>query len=590
MSSIADFQPLEGLAVPGVAELKTSGLTLLVGPNSSGKSQLLKDLYNRLIGEPRRLVVASDIVVAKPGSLEPFMKALEDDGYFSTITDDAGTTQLMPRTTYLGSGQAVSPIQPAQAQGWYSTFKYVRDPEARQRNEFLNYFGRYLVTGLFLDRRLSALGQVGVIDYLTQAPQHDLHALFLNDDAKAKLLDELVASFGKAVWPDSSRGNIVCMKVSDEGVLPSDQDRLSIWRMAEYRSIEDEGDGLKSYVATCVALLLGQRPVCLIDEPEMCLHPPQAYNLGRFIGRYAAQSTNSTIVATHSSHLLRGVIQTAPSVQIVRLTRRATSFVGHLVSADTLKTALSKPTLRAESVLDGIFAQAVVIIEADSDRLVYQAVWETLNTELRLDIHFSPVGGTGGIADTCRLYRTLKIPVAVVADLDLIADKDRLRRVVEAVSGKEDSPLMTQASEILEEIRKLPPTLTPEELCAALKQALASSMVWEDGDDSHLRRELSRLASQLDRMRRLKTGGIGAFPATVSAALTRLVADLKTVGIFVVPVGELEQWLAGQISESKTNKWAWASAAAQHIQDSGSRGGDIWDFMRNVGSYLASNR
>lgn len=44
--------------------------------------------------------------------------------------------------------------------------------------------------------------------------------------------------------------------------------------MREYRLIEDEGDGFKSYVAICLTLLLGRRPVVLIDEPEMCLHPP----------------------------------------------------------------------------------------------------------------------------------------------------------------------------------------------------------------------------------------------------------------------------------------------------------------------------
>jgi hypothetical protein len=50
-----------------------------------------------------------------------------------------------------------------------------------------------------------------------------------------------------------------------------------------------EGDGYKSYVGACIPLLVGRRPVCLIDEPEMFLHPPHAYRLGRFIGRYGYQ-------------------------------------------------------------------------------------------------------------------------------------------------------------------------------------------------------------------------------------------------------------------------------------------------------------
>src|SRR5262249_27707302 len=150
-----------------------------------------------------------------------------------------------------------------------------------------------------------------------------------------------------------------------------------------------------SYVATCVALLLGRRPVCLLDEPEMCLHPPQAYNLGRFIGRFGTGAETATFVATHSSHLLRGIIQTATAVQIVRLTRRVRRFSAHLVPAKTLADAVSRPTVRAEAVLDGIFAQAVIVLEADTDRVVYQAAWETLLESFRTDVHFSTVGGTG---------------------------------------------------------------------------------------------------------------------------------------------------------------------------------------------------
>jgi hypothetical protein len=403
MDRLSDFKPLEQVVLPGLGNLRCSGLTLIVGPNSSGKSQFLQDLFLRLCGEPRSLVVATDIRVSKP-EYEPFMRCLESEGYFTTLTDDSGSSQWMPLTTYLGMGQAINPIQPHQAQAWHQSYVPVAEPNVRRRSDFLNYFGRLLVTALFLERRLTSLNQVGVIDFQNQPPQHDLHALYLNDEARRQLFNEILDSFGKAVWPDTSRGNILCLRVSDEGMLPTAEERLSPRKMSSYRTIETEGDGMKSYVATCVALLLGRRPICLIDEPEMCLHPPQAYNLGRFIGRYGSSPDTATFVATHSSQILRGVIQRAPNVQIVRLTRQGRKFSAHLVPAGILADAVAKPTVRAESVLDGIFAQSVVVLEADGDRLVYQTAWETLAEELRLDVHFAAVGGTGGIADTCNLY------------------------------------------------------------------------------------------------------------------------------------------------------------------------------------------
>ena len=372
MQKLSEFKPLKRLALPDLGELDCSGLVLVVGPNSSGKSQLLHDVYRRLCGEPRKLVVAEDVLIEKP-PLEPFLKCLENEGYFLTLEDESGNKKLRPRTMFLGSGQAVGEIPSQQAQTWHGAFSPDDPNSLRRQSEYLNYFGRLLVTGLFLDRRLTSLQPTGIIDFDATPPQHDLHALYLNDSARAALLDEALSSFGRAVWPDMSRGNQMCLKVSDEGSLPSAQDRLSHAKMALFSSIETEGDGMKSYLATCIALLLGNRPVCVVDEPEMCLHPPQAYNLGRFIGKYGAKPECVTLVATHSSHLLRGVIQTASKVQIVRLTRRDRKFSAHLVPATELTEALSRPTLRAEAVLDGIFAQAVVVVEADGDRLVYQA-------------------------------------------------------------------------------------------------------------------------------------------------------------------------------------------------------------------------
>jgi predicted ATP-dependent endonuclease of OLD family len=265
---------------------------------------------------------------------------------------------------------------------------------------------------------------------------------------------------------------------------------LSVSKMKEYRTIEAEGDGLKSYVSTCIALLLGRLPVCLIDEPEMCLHPPQAYNLGRFIGRHGSSSDNATFVATHSSQILRGIVQSTKKLRIVRITRIQNTFSAHLVPADVISEALAKPTLRAESILDGIFSESVVIVEADGDRLVYNTVLETLSSELRLDVHLAAIGGTGGIADTCRLYRRLRIPVAVIADLDVLADPDRLGRILEVMAaGNETTQIIDQAKNLIDEIRKLPPTIKEEAFKDRLAAITQMETSWREGHDFGVRRE-----------------------------------------------------------------------------------------------------
>ncbi len=588
MLKLTDFKPIAQLVLPDLGKIECSGLILVVGPNSSGKSQLLQDIYRRTSGEPRKLVVAEDITLARPPIAE-LVDSLVEAGFLSSYLDDNGTRQLQPMTTYAGTGEAVAPINFNQAASWYSSMP--PSGAHKTRIDFLYYFGRLLTTALFLEKRLTAGNQVGLIDFEAQPPQTDLHALYVDDKARGELLAEIVASFGKAVWPDISRGNSLSLKVSDQGVLPSPSDRLSHKQMARFRSIETEGDGLKSYVATCIALLLGRRPVCIIDEPEMCLHPPQAYNLGRFIGRFGASTETVTFVATHSSSILRGVIQTTERVQIVRLTRKGSRFHAHRVSPEELQKALDRPTLRAVEVLDGIFSQAVALVEADTDRQVYEAVWETVAGEFGFDLHLTAVGGTGGLADSCALYKTLSIPTVVIADLDFLSDVRRVRKVVDSIASDSaiTDTIVAETTVILGLLRKLTPNATAEEVRSALAEISALEMNWEVADDFIVRGRLNELAQRVDRLKRFKKGGLASLPQEIATPLKVLLAKLSEIGVFLVPVGELEEWLREYgIKASHSRKPQWANEAAQRVRALGARTGDVWDFMRSAGSYLQS--
>jgi hypothetical protein len=595
VENVSDFKPFQSLSLPDLGDIRCEGLIVIVGPNSSGKSQLLQDMYLRLTGSPRTLVVATDIQLNKL-DYEPFLTCLEKEGFLRTYTEQNGNKQFIPLTTHLGTGQQIQPVQINEAQSWYNSYNsdfnsgYIYDQKRTRHIDFLNHFGKLLVSGLFLDRRLLYVGSIGIIDFDTQAPQQDLHAFHVNDAARAALADEILNSFGRAVWSDLSRGTVLSLRVSD-GRMPAPDDRLSFREMAKYRTIETEGDGLKSYVAICIAVLLGRRPITLIDEPEMCLHPPQAYNLGRFIGSHTSSSKAATFVSTHSSYFLRGVIQSTRRLQIVRLTRKNDRFSAHLIPAQVLNETLSKPTLRAEAILDGIFSRCVIIVEADSDRLVYHTTLETLASEVRLDVHFAAVGGAGGIAGTCELYRKLRFAFAVIADLDMVVDSDRLWNTVYALTDNDNAQrLAKRAKEVAEKILKLPPSIEEEEVKSHIAEISRMNTDWSQDDDIALRDKLRALSNRLDRMRRLKRGGIRSLPDSLASELTTLVAALAQIGLFLVPVGELEQWLRDDgLSVSTRNKSIWASQAAIFIQNRGASSRGIWDFIRKVAAYLDSS-
>ena len=68
-----------------------------------------------------------------------------------------------------------------------------------------------------------------------------------------------------------------------------------------------------------------------------------------------------------------------------------------------------------------------------------------------------------------------------------------------------------------------------------------------------------------------------------------LLERLQDYGLFLVSVGELEEWLAEyEVGVAKSDKRAWSNAAAQFIQKVGKREGDVWNFVSGVGRYVAS--
>jgi hypothetical protein len=112
-------------------------------------------------------------------------------------------------------------------------------------------------------------------------------------------------------------------------------------------------------------------------------------------------------------------------------------------------------------------------------------------------------------------------------------------------------------------------------------------MDWSQNEDAPLREALQALAQSLDRMRRLKGDGIAGLPRELAGEAEALVGQLAALGLFVVPVGELEQWLAGVgVTASKQNKWAWANEAAAKVRLGEPQKDDVWAFIRAVATFL----
>jgi hypothetical protein len=452
--------------------------------------------------------------------------------------------------------------------------------------------GMALSAYLTLEERRDLCKKSQSFDYRMQTPATPVQGLFVNSQAQDLLARETGDVFGNAVWLDQSVKDVLQLKLSPTKDLPSHGEMTDPFLAETFDSIEKEGDGLRSYVGICLSLLLAIRPVTLIDEPELCLHPPQAVHMGRFIGQHSKEN-HVTFVATHSSHVLRGILETGRKVTVIRLSRSRKEFNATLVTEAELVNKLRNPRTRAESILDGMFSKAVVLVESEGDREEYQAAAEAIEDYPATEISFVPVGGTGGFAEPLRFYQMLRIPVAIVSDLDLICDADKMRCLV-AYLCQDDVRLREIEQthrEIMNNIKALPPTITEQEAKSTLSSLAQQEWDWHHDGDNILRRELNQLEGRLKRVRRLKEGGIEAYREYphIYEQLQRLVSEAASIGLFLVPVGELEAWvthLTAAVPKNNVSKSDRAALVADLIREARDKSGDIWSFIASVVNHI----
>ena len=108
--------------------------------------------------------------------------------------------------------------------------------------------------------------------------------------------------------------------------------------------------------------------------------------------------------------------------------------------------AMQKPTVRAETVLDGIFSQAVAVIEADSDGIVYQAAWEIVGQDRNFDNRLQvlpnmPVraiyfGCRSEQADVDALIKAFRGTIKKIYKLQMSSERFRYSRQPVAIASK----------------------------------------------------------------------------------------------------------------------------------------------------------
>lgn len=483
---------------------------IVVGPNNSGKSQSLREILTRcqsVRSEPT--LVVAEVEVTKTGGLEDLRDFLDEH-----------------------------------AEVIKSHYRY-RDWQIHQDHlQFWTHpnLPHQLSAGFI--RKIAAEDRLSVCELQNSIapgeqktkPQQVLY----DDQALMTRISALFRrAFGKDLMFDFRGGSRLPIHV---GELPSaGGDRVGDAYVNAVRTnplLHLQGDGMKSYAGILFEAVVANRDVTLIDEPEAFLHPPQMRRLGETL---ASEVGGQLIVATHSSEILRGFLEaTKGGLRILRIRReRDVNFVTE-ATPETVRELWERPELRYSNGLEGIFHEQAIICEDDSDCRLINAIADHLaarSSRQWQDTAYVPTGGKHGVPKIASVLRKIGVPVKVVFDIDFLAERELVRATVEAFGGD---------------------WLATEKLWGIVDAAVRNGVAAKNND--HIKQEVIAILNSAnsgdlpkgDVIEAMKQGkpwaevkkyGVRGLPrGEVQQQYAQLRDTLEAIGIFLVPVGEIENF------------------------------------------------
>ncbi|MEV7617012.1 AAA family ATPase [Streptomyces sp. NPDC089799] len=540
-----------------------NGMTLFIGPNNSGKSAMLRELSPR-ITEPNTTGNAywvRQVLPTHEGSEQEFLEWLTSRGHRSWSVNGQA---------HLRGGQSpLSSVSRAGAGQWWTLGMYA---ELRSM----------LVMDQWTEARLQVRAQAERWDHAEPAGD-PVQFLYEDPDLLVALSGYTVEAFGQEIALDWTAPRFA-LRVGATGMV--DQTPPPAELVAAYRRLPEvsvQGDGFKAFVQILLHTVLRPTPVIVIDEPEAFLHPPQARLLGRILAQLPGQT--QVFVATHSADFLAGVMdaQDARPLSIVRLDRSSGVSRAMQLNPDEVAELLRTPLLRYSNISSGLFYDRVVLCESEGDCQFYAATFDVTREtsaphENTIFLHTS---GKARLADTARRLRAFGIPTAVIADFDLLNNHGTVRNAMTALGGTvlDMTADIKTLNDHANSERSVPTVNGFRNAMAAVLTGPGSSPLTEA-----MITAMNNVIKGSSGWGALKKSGLAALNGTEYAAAERLLKNTAAHGLFLVPCGELEQWVR---SIPQGNKAAWLAEVFN--------GQDRWyqkptdqlrDFCQQIRSYF----
>jgi len=580
---------LDRIRFNNATEIAPGSLTVVIGPNNSGKSRFLKDIAEATaVHAPRPGTVASQVDWAKPTSLTDLRQSYDVERY-PTDSGGWGFRTLQP-TLCKESNVSGGPQWPEEFESM------IKQENPQHERLFAHFFGSALIAFLTTEDRLLLVKESASASHERQAANL-LQLLYNAGPETEKAIRKVVkTAFGSEVALDFTVPQNLKFRVGDDFKdLPEDPRRAKSI-LEKYEKLDDQGDGLRSFAGVVVALSALKRSVVLIDEPEAFLHPPQAFRIGEFLVDHASPQ-RQIFVATHSADVLRGIISKTRDVTILRIERQDRENTFCRLEPERLNAIACDPLLSSARVLDGLFYAGAIVVEADSDSRFYHAVSHKLRRDL--DLHFVNADNKQTVARIVRLYRDMGLRAGGIVDFDFLNEKGLVQQTLNEIAVNSDD--QNQAIEIRDEIGKIAEETPTDERIQRVKQAVNGlnatveavfSKTYSSEDTR--KKESAEFLQQLEGRcreitaeskgwRKLKTEGRTGLPTDVAVRFDKLWEICASHGLFINHTGELESMLKDYAIKPTTDKRSWITQALTLVAGlQPDLAKDPWKFMAAV--------
>lgn len=534
---------------PGLDLPLEPSITIFVGPNNSGKSQLLREILGFCTtGSSQSLIL--------------------DRLTFVAVDQATAAMDLERIKRPLAPHEVVSQQVVAIRRGGHDTtiheshYFMGRTAPNTHPNFFAQHHLSALTVSLDAEARTRLLQPAGFGNL--KNPSTPMGRLYTNDLRRSswrEIVHDAIGLYPSITSLDQGQLSVHFGRTNPPRERTHEDDIIEWVRSA--REIGAVSDGVKAFVGILLQAYGGNPEVIIVDEPEAFLHPSIARRLGKELANAARTEKKYVFAATHSADFLMGAIQSGAIVNIVRLTYSAETATARLLPNSELRRLMTDPMLRSVGVLSGLFFEHVIVTEGDTDRAFYQEVNERLlATNDRRAIPnalFLNAGGNGSMHSVIAPLRSLGIPTASVVDIDFIKNENRSWTQQVATCG-------------IPEIQRHP--------LDALRQAVLNALVSSAPNDTTKPREYFK-----------RNGGVDLLDDASRATADSLFDDLNQYGIFVVRIGEVESWLKALGVPDKEAGWRAAIFAAMGSDPDDENyvipsAGDVWDFIGSLSVWL----